>query len=225
MTESRKRRLRKSKSRTSRALKPAASVSDERKREIVGRIRERVRRYSAHLASSPGTCVTHSNVAMLELLPLGFKATLQAGSAYWPRRGLDYDDGTPTHFGFVWEPDAPQSKYANGLGYLQEIHVWVGLSDTQEVIDLTTGKLPECCKIMLEFDWPGPKPPDYFWGHMLPPDVRYEPDEAATIYAALRIWNRYRPYYLSHIRDKLAEAAEYWGLPFEPENPNVIPPL
>ena len=45
------------------------------------------------------------------------------------------------------------------------MHSWVVIPETQEIIDMSTGSLPENCMAMTGMDWPGDKPPQYLWAN------------------------------------------------------------
>lgn len=119
----------------------------------------------------------------------GQRAILQAGSSCWPRLRPEQDDGlatTATHFSYVWTPTAEDSIRAwNEDGYLPEMHVWCGLPDTQEIVDVTTCYLKQQCANLLGSDWPGDEPPDFLWSRVdqLPDRVLYRPNREATILA------------------------------------------
>ena len=70
------------------------------------------------------------------------------------------------------------------LGNMPEMHVWVGIPDRQEIVDMTTKYWPLLCQQSAKADWPGPKPPDFFWSHEPPDRVIYQADPLA-ITAAL----------------------------------------
>jgi hypothetical protein len=112
----------------------------------------------------------------------GIRAIIQAGSASWPRVRPDQDDGvSSTHHSYVWEPDSPITKARVAAHELPELHCWAALPNRGEIIDMTTGYWPEQCQRILGLDWPGDKPPAYFWGTAaeLPQSVMYAPDMQA----------------------------------------------
>jgi hypothetical protein len=139
------------------------------------------------------------------------RTIIQAGSAQWPRVPPERDDGaSPTHFAYEWHPDSevarlvqsglvPLVKRADGLvaASLPEMHVWLGCPDTGEVIDFSAGMWPAACAATLGLDWPGPRPPDYFWnfGARLPAGVNYLPEREAIalVVAVLRMQGRPYP--------------------------------
>lgn len=162
------------------------------KRIIVRQIQSHFRSEYQHWMNPASACLywTRSTVTILSLMKT--RAIIQAGSCSWPRIHPNQDNGvSPTHFTYKWQPSHIMSKIAVALGQLPEIHVWAAIPETQEIIDLTTGFWPGRCKELLGEDWPGPKPPEWFWGTAdeLPDWVRYEPNleaiDTALQYLAL----------------------------------------
>lgn len=136
-------------------------------------------------------CLTWAMKTYEHLTIRGYRACIQAGSAYYQRVPGNPDEWPTddTHFSYVWDgPPSATSLAAlkQSGGHLPEMHVWVALPDTMELIDLTTCYVPANCKAMTGLDWLGPKPPDYIW---TTPDkgfgdtVAMIPDVDATILA------------------------------------------
>lgn len=73
---------------------------------------------------------------------------------------------------------------------MPELHVWAAIPGLRQIIDMTTRYWPEQCVLIQGLDWPGDKPPTYFWGtaHELPDGVVYAPDMQA-IAVALHLLN------------------------------------
>ena len=131
-------------------------------------------------------CLYWAQAAVDVLTRHGVRALIQAGSCSWPRLSLAQDDGvSPTHLSYVWEPDSITTRFQIGMGGMPEMHVWAAVPHTGEIVDLTTGFWPANCRRVLGTDWPGAKPPDYFWGTAdeLPPRVLYKPDKLAIGWA------------------------------------------
>ena len=80
---------------------------------------------------------------------------------------------------------------------LPEMHVWLACPESGEVIDFTTGTLPQACLSTIGEPWLAPTPPEYLWtfGTRLPAGVRYVPDRDAIdlAIAVLRLQNREYP--------------------------------
>lgn len=112
---------------------------------------------------------------------LGLKAIVQAGSSSWPRLRLpEEDDGVVnTHYSYVYTPGSALEAVAKGE--LPEVHVWVGVPSSGEIVDLTARYLPGLCRAT-GMAWTADEP-DYLWDSRLPPHVRYEPSEEATVLA------------------------------------------
>lgn len=106
----------------------------------------------------------------------GVKASLQAGSAEWPRIRPEQDDGEcDTHFGYVFS-DCEQTRQRFQACLMPEMHVWVALIQEKVIIDLSTQFWPMQCLEKIGVDWPGDQPPPYLWTESgrLPPRVHYE---------------------------------------------------
>lgn len=68
---------------------------------------------------------------------------------------------------------------------MPEIHCWVGLVESQEIIDITVKFFPMAWKTAMGYDWLTKQPPDYLWHSVRDLeelDCMYEPIEAATHY-------------------------------------------
>lgn len=131
-------------------------------------------------------CLYWSQAAVDVLTDLGHRAIIQAGSCSWPRVFPHQDDGvSATHMSYVWDPGSDLTREMLAQGKMPEMHVWVALPERGEIIDMTTGFWPANCLAILGMDWPGPKPPEYFWGteEDLPNGVVYDPDVQAIGWA------------------------------------------
>lgn len=134
----------------------------------------------------PDACLYWAAETTRELSRRGLRALIQAGTLMWPRVLPEQDDGvSPTHFSYVWEPNSMTTRNLILAGMLPEMHIWVGLPDSNEIVDLTTKFLPVQCQRLIKYDWPGIKPPDYLWTNAkeLPEGVIYEPDIKAIVLA------------------------------------------
>jgi hypothetical protein len=131
-----------------------------------------------------GCCLHGAFFTLRELFSAGIEACLQAGTMCWPL-GIPDDGESITHYSYVWSPDQPASQFSMSLDQLPEMHTWVGIVETQEVIDIQTGLLSTSFHDRLGHEWPGPQPPDFFWGtiHEAPDNTSYEPIQAATLLA------------------------------------------
>jgi hypothetical protein len=155
---------------------------------------ERLRQWQAYEAAKKvmpqwvrevdhGACLVWAMAAMAVLPRFGLKPCIQAGSMSWP---MDPNavPPKPTHFGYEWTP----GQRTSDEGLMPEIHVWVGLTRSQEIVDFSTSELPAKAKLH-GVAWSGPKPPPFLWVRTkgLPVGVHYRPFRDATLFAYERI--------------------------------------
>jgi hypothetical protein len=122
------------------------------------------------------------------------RAILQAGTAGWPYIADEDDDGVmPTHFTYMWDDacnamERLRAGMLNGfvrdgkiLAALPEIHIWVALPQTGEIIDMATGFWPEAAKEAMGVEWQCERPPAFLWATaaQMPARARYEPSMSA----------------------------------------------
>jgi hypothetical protein len=127
---------------------------------------------------------------------------IQAGSLQWPRVLRSEDDGVMnTHFAYQWTPGAYDSAVSVAMGNLPEMHVWVGLLDSQEIVDFTTRHLT-LAAARRGMAWTAPRPPSYLWcpANGLPDWVVYRPNRDASIYACTLLKRLFDPVYLQRGR-------------------------
>lgn len=131
-----------------------------------------------------GMCLYWAAAAYQALSVRGYDALLQAGSLNWPIIPPWLDDGVgATHFSFEFEPHTVMSQFLMSNGQLPEMHVWVKLRATDEIIDLTTGFLQEQSRRLTSLPWLTDEPPPYLWSRELPSGVHYRPNAGAIQYA------------------------------------------
>lgn len=108
-------------------------------------------------------------------------AELRAGSMSW--RFNAHDDGrSATHFTYLWDADSPLTRAMLERGLLPELHCWVEIPRTREIVDLTTRYLVfRAARAGIK--WTAPEPPPFVWTAELPDDAVYSPDELATTFA------------------------------------------
>ncbi len=129
-----------------------------------------------------GNCVHWSLCAARVLNRYGFKPIIQGGTLQWPMVTEEEDDKvTMSHMGYVWSPNNQISLAAMAAGYMPEMHVWLGLLDTQEIIDFSTGNFSKWA-LAHNLPWRMPPSPKYLWGKP-PPWTVYEAIEEATVLA------------------------------------------
>jgi hypothetical protein len=159
------------------------------KERIAALVREDVKAYDEVMGLDPvfaaGRCLQHATFGIKRLLEAGRKdVLLQAGSMSWPVVDVKDDDGkSPTHFTFQWTDDdclptlmmLKDRKHDDPVR-LPEIHVWIGLKDSGEVVDFSTYDLPRICESVTggQVKWRGALPPDFIWSPLLPDRVIYE---------------------------------------------------
>jgi len=128
-----------------------------------------------------GSCLFWAQVAMRTLERAGLRRVLQAGDLQWQMVPRELDDGvSPTHFSYIWSET--RSTVIPPEGHLPEIHVWVGLPDSGEIVDFSTGTFKKLAIERHGLRWLGPDPPKFLWG--VPPDgTIYRPYREATLFA------------------------------------------
>lgn len=122
------------------------------------------RHYAEVKATGYGGCLYWMQAGFVVLQDAGLKPQIQAGSAHFPIVRPDQDDGTSaTHWGFEWEPGHPKSIKQRAADLLPEMHCWLALIETNEVIDFSTHTFPDVARTM-GFFWKCEPPPDFIWG-------------------------------------------------------------
>lgn len=106
-----------------------------------------------------GTCLLWAASCIHLLRKAGITdACLQAGSASWRCCSTADDDGvSPLYFQYMWTP-SPTAMLSVIRGQLPEMHAWVGIPSTQEVVDATTVHLPEQSMLLAGPIWKLPRP-------------------------------------------------------------------
>lgn len=139
-----------------------------------------------HPKTIQAACLYWAATLIDELSVNGIRGILQAGTLMWPRIRPEQDDGvSPTHFSYVWEANSSTTRTRIAQGLMPEMHVWVGIPETQEIVDLTTRYLKGQCQQLIGHEWIGDDPPHHLWCKCeeLPPGVIYRPDRLATMIA------------------------------------------
>lgn len=137
--------------------------------------------------NNPRVCIYWACAVGVALLENKIRGVVQAGSASWPFIEMENDDGiSATNYSYVWDKNAG-TCVVNVMTILHtvlmpELHAWVGIPETQEVIDPTTRFLKNNVKAA-GFEWKRKQdPPQYFWDHKLPANTIYEVCPVATRY-------------------------------------------
>jgi hypothetical protein len=161
-------------------------ISPQQKQEIYERaMRTFTEWYGERKMLDSGACLYLNQVAMREIALTGERVILQAGTMLWRIVPNSADDGRlATHFGYQFGLDEPFSQAAMAEGGLPEIHIWCALPDYRELVDFSTGYLPQVAKKQHGYTWWTEAPPAYVWGRP-PADAFYEPSREAIRFA----WN------------------------------------
>ncbi len=96
----------------------------------------------------------------------GCDAQIQAGTAQFLAVPAELDDGvSPNAYSYVYEPEVwtPEATARSfETGQLPEMHCWVAIVSTGEIIDASLRDQPGLAEIA-GIKWTAPRP-DYFWG-------------------------------------------------------------
>jgi hypothetical protein len=141
--------------------------------------------YGVEKATSGMACLYWMHAGLVTLMQYGIIGRPAAGTAWW-----EYNPSDPqmTHFGCEWGGNMNDELVRHavlepGSYSLPEMHCWIWLPSTGEVVDFTTEHVPEAAK-RLGFEWkPTVKPPPpYIWARpeSLYPRAVYLPSRDAT---------------------------------------------
>ncbi len=162
-------------------------IAQAQRGDVVAEIR---REFFAHFDGPDPTmaCLYWSFYACRVLERRGERAVIQAGSLEYPMGGLD-DGVSATHFSYLWEPDSAETRRRIAADAMPELHVWVGLPESGEILDVTTCFLQAQAR-RLGLLWRGPAPPPFLWerADQLPGrGVIYIPERRAIAWALVRL--------------------------------------
>ena len=128
-------------------------------------------------------CFSTAFFTVLRLYGAGIRASIQGGSRQWPIIPPEKDDGEcATHLSWMWSPTDLRTLESLAAGRAPEVHCWVGIPESGELIDLTTCHLKENAADA-GLVWRVDEPPDYIWVDgfgELPEDVVYLAELEAT---------------------------------------------
>lgn len=162
------------------------------RRKIIAEIERRI----ARLDHRPGLCLYYAHQVASVLWQHHRRAVIQAGSLQWPRVRRDEDDGQiNTHFSYMWAPRDRASQISAAIGNLPEMHVWVGIVDSQEVVDFSTRHIKQAA-LNLNLAWTAADPPRYLWARSMPDWVRYHLNRDASLLACAILKQQFNPDYL-----------------------------
>ncbi len=150
-------------------------MSPQQKVEAFERVKEQAAKFDLDQRRA---CLLHAALLPPILRDYGVRSVLQAGSASFRFKAREKDDGGPDHYSYVWDIDDPLTRSMMISGYLPELHCWVGIPKTNELVDTTTENLMELQKVVLPDDpWSAPPPPPFLWADCmnLPDGFVYSP--------------------------------------------------
>lgn len=154
------------------------------KAQIYREVFDQYREWYGEEHMKQGACFYWTLTGLGVLLRHGIRGCLQAGTFAWPIIPFDEDDGkleTASHFCYEYEFNAEKERLAFAGKYFPEIHIWIGLPDTQEIVDFSTKFLPHLVTTKHGLPWRTPPPPDYIWHTkaQMPERVLYRVQEQA----------------------------------------------
>lgn len=159
-------------------------LTTTQKDAIHQRVLKRIEKWYGHTGQNGMACLYLMHCGLVELSVFTKERCLPAaGTAHFQ---MQPDDGKLSHFSFVWngDPNAEMRRQAALTGdqvSLPEMHCWIYLPDTKEVVDFSTGHVPALAKAM-GFEWKATPPPPYIWAQpqSLWPRAIYLPNREAT---------------------------------------------
>lgn len=164
----------------------STELTTTQKDAIHRRVQGRMRRWYGEERGSTGMgCIYWMQTGMVELHRSGINCMPAAGTAHFEMQPDDVKN--VTHLTFEWggDPNAELRRTAVLTGdnqvALPEMHCWIWLPDTKEVVDFSTGHIPTLAKTF-GFEWKTKPPPPYIWARpeSLFPRAIYQPSRDAT---------------------------------------------
>lgn len=122
-------------------------MNDQEKDAIYWRVHEAVLNDSGREKMLTGrACLNWMVHGAIALGAFGIRSIAQAGTAHFRFLPAHLDDGVcDTHHGFEWSPYTPQSMAKIAEGQLPEIHCWLAIPETREIVDFSTGYIHHGC--------------------------------------------------------------------------------
>ena len=158
----------------------AQTIDAAYKEMLYQRAREHLIAQHGSTEARAGLCYHWAESAFLALSNFGLRPIFQAGDMEWPMVTPEQDDGvSATHFSYIWSEK--RGTTLSPEGNLPEIHIWLGLLETNEIVDFATGTLKTLAVEKHGMKWPGPPPPKFIWGAP-PAHARYKPYKEATLF-------------------------------------------
>lgn len=164
----------------------ATFLSNEQKLSYVKQARQLARLYAYELGYEVSkTCLLHAYALAAIMKRDGIDTVPQAGTLSWKFVDDEHDDGiSPNWFHYQWEGITNKHVQAALMrGQMPEMHVWVGIPETQELVDITTCFLKKQVKDLIGAEWKAADPPDYLWCNIkkIPDGVVYHAKADAII--------------------------------------------
>lgn len=115
------------------------------------------------------------------------KVIPQGGTASWRRVRDEDDDGVlPTHFTYLFDFDDPLTTMSLLLRQLPEMHCWMAVPSTGDIIDLSVKHQTRACYENTQMVWQAYPLPEYLWLNVNDPeqdDFVYRGQREATAIA------------------------------------------
>ena len=120
-------------------------------------------RYSNRF-SAQAACLLWASAVGEILKGMGIKSAIQAGTAHFrinhPDR--DNDEGQPNAFSYTYHENEAMGHLFKGE--FPEMHCWLYIPETEEIVDTTTGFQPAQMKKMIGREWDAEiLPPEHLW--------------------------------------------------------------
>lgn len=127
-----------------------------------------------------GRCVYYSLALMvLAIRRHNLRLLPQGGTLAWRFLPKHLDTGTnATCFTYEWQGLTEAVIERLTEEKLPEMHVWLADSEAQEVVDASTGSLPDQARTQMNVEWQTQAPPDFLWTDEagMPEDALYRPE-------------------------------------------------
>lgn len=162
------------------------AITTADKDKLYDKVQARMARwYGITMERAGMSCLYYMHAGLVTLDQAGIQCVPAAGTAQWqiaPDTGSNH-----TYFAFEWGGSKEGARHATisaGKTPLPEMHCWIWLPQTQEVVDFSAGYIPTIAKA-LGFTFELPPPPSYIWARpkSLFPRSVYWPNRDATQYA------------------------------------------
>ena len=190
---------------------PMKTLPMIRKYGIADNVISDVAKYRAGIGTAGyGGCFYLAHFGALQIMEHGYTPLIQAGSMSWPIIDPKDDDGVCcTHFSYVWgETVLSPEIHLLVHGVLPEIHIWLAIRETGEIVDFSTNELKSQALLTAGLEWKAKDPPKFVWciPDHLPEWVVYRPDTDAIKFVLRMLYRVFQPPYLPGIQKPLSLA-------------------